>query len=39
MLSVVQLITVQRNTEMLQRALTLFDNQLNLAAVQDLPHV
>jgi flagellar basal-body rod protein FlgF len=39
MLSVVQLISVQRNTEMLQRALTLFDNQLNLAAVQDLPHV
>jgi flagellar basal-body rod protein FlgF/flagellar basal-body rod protein FlgG len=39
MLSVVQLISVQRSTEMLQRALTLFDNQLNLAAVQDLPHV
>jgi len=38
-LSIVQLIMAQRNTEMLQRALTLFDNQLNLAAVQDLPHV
>jgi flagellar basal-body rod protein FlgF len=38
-LSVVQLIMAQRNTEMLQRALTLFDNQLNLAAVQDIPHV
>jgi flagellar basal-body rod protein FlgF len=39
MASVVQLIAVQRNADMLQRALTLFDNQLNLAAVQDLPHV
>ncbi|HEY4904168.1 MAG TPA: flagellar hook basal-body protein [Candidatus Sulfotelmatobacter sp.] len=39
MVSVVQLITVQRNTEMLQRALTVLDSQLNLAAVQDLPHV
>jgi flagellar basal-body rod protein FlgF len=39
MASVVQLIAAQRNADMLQRALTLFDNQLNLAAVQDLPHV
>ncbi len=39
MQSVVELITVQRNTEMLQRALTVLDSQLNLAAVQDLPHV
>jgi flagellar basal-body rod protein FlgF len=37
--SVVQLITVQRNAEMLGRALTLFDSQLNQTAVQDLPRV
>lgn len=36
---VVQLITVQRNAEMMQRALTLFDGQLNQTAVQDLPRV
>ncbi|HVN18422.1 MAG TPA: flagellar basal-body rod protein FlgF [Dongiaceae bacterium] len=36
---VVQLITVQRNAEMMQRALTLFDSQLNQTAVQDLPRV
>lgn len=37
--SVVQLITVQRNAEMMQRALTLFDSQLNQTAVQDLPRI
>jgi flagellar basal-body rod protein FlgF len=37
--SVVQLITVQRNAEMLQRALTVFDTQFNQTAVQDLPRV
>lgn len=37
--SVVQLITVQRNAEMLQRALTVFDSQFNQTAVQDLPRV
>ncbi len=36
---VVQLITVQRKAEMMQRALTLFDSQLNQTAVQDLPRV
>jgi len=36
---VVQLITVQRNAEMMQRALTLFDTQFNQTAVQDLPRV
>ena len=36
---VVQLITVQRNAEMMQRALTLFDSQFNQTAVQDLPRV
>jgi len=36
---VVQLITVQRNAEMMQRALSLFDSQMNQTAVQDLPHV
>jgi flagellar basal-body rod protein FlgF len=36
---VVQLITVQRNTEMLARALSAFDSQLNQIAVQDLPKV
>jgi flagellar basal-body rod protein FlgF len=36
---VVQLITVQRNTEMLARALSAFDGQLNQIAVQDLPKV
>lgn len=36
---VVQLITVQRNTEMMARALTAFDSQLNQTAVQDLPKV
>ncbi len=36
---VVQLITIQRNAEMMQRALTLFDSQFNQTAVQDLPRV
>jgi flagellar basal-body rod protein FlgF len=36
---VVQLITIQRNAEMMQRALTLFDTQFNQTAVQDLPRV
>jgi len=36
---VVQLITIQRNAEMVQRALTLFDSQFNQTAVQDLPKV
>jgi len=35
----VQLISIQRNAEMMQRALTLFDSQLNLTAAQDLPRV
>lgn len=37
--SVVQLIGVQRSAEMMQRALTLFDNQFNQTAAQDLPRV
>ncbi|HUA16197.1 MAG TPA: flagellar basal-body rod protein FlgF [Verrucomicrobiae bacterium] len=37
--SVVQLITVQRNAEMMQRALSVFDSQFNQTAVQDLPRV
>ncbi len=36
---VVQLITVQRNTEMLSRALSALDGQMNQIAVQDLPKV
>lgn len=36
---VVQLITVQRNAEMMQRALSVFDSQFNQTAVQDLPKV
>jgi flagellar basal-body rod protein FlgF/flagellar basal-body rod protein FlgG len=36
---VVQLITIQRNAEMMQRALTLFDSQFNQIAAQDLPRV
>ncbi len=36
---VVQLITVQRNSEMLSRALSALDGQLNQIAVQDLPKV
>jgi len=36
---VVQLITIQRGAEMMQRALTLFDSQLNQTAAQDLPRV
>jgi flagellar basal-body rod protein FlgF len=36
---VVQLITVQRNAEMLSRALSALDGQLNQVAVQDLPKV
>jgi flagellar basal-body rod protein FlgF/flagellar basal-body rod protein FlgG len=36
---VVQLITIQRNAEMMQRALSLFDSQFNQTAVQDLPRV
>ncbi|MGA7694412.1 MAG: flagellar basal-body rod protein FlgF [Candidatus Sulfotelmatobacter sp.] len=37
--AVVQLITVQRNTEMLSRALSALDGQLNQVAAQDLPKV
>jgi flagellar basal-body rod protein FlgF len=37
--SVVQLLTVQRNAEMLGRAFTAIDGQLNQIAVQDLPKV
>ncbi len=37
--SVVELITVQRNAEMMQRALTVFDSEFNQTAVQDLPKV
>jgi flagellar basal-body rod protein FlgF/flagellar basal-body rod protein FlgG len=36
---VVQLISIQRNAEMMQRALSLFDSQLNQTATQDLPKV
>jgi flagellar basal-body rod protein FlgF len=36
---VVQLITVQRNTEMLSRVLSALDGQMNQIAVQDLPKV
>ncbi len=36
---VVQLIAIQRNAEMMQRALTVFDSQFNQTAVQDLPRV
>jgi len=36
---VVQLITIQRNAEMMQRALSAFDSQFNQTAVQDLPRV
>lgn len=36
---VVQLITIQRNAEMLQRALGMFDSQFNQTAAQDLPRV
>jgi len=37
--SVVALITIQRNAEMLGRALSVFDSQFNQTAVQDLPRV
>jgi flagellar basal-body rod protein FlgF/flagellar basal-body rod protein FlgG len=37
--SVVQLLGVQRNTEMLGRAVSAIDGQLNQTAVQDLPKV
>jgi flagellar basal body rod protein FlgG len=37
--AVVQLITVQRNAEMLARALSALDGQLNQVAVTDLPKV
>jgi flagellar basal-body rod protein FlgF/flagellar basal-body rod protein FlgG len=36
---VVQLITIQRNAEMMQRALSLFDSQFNQTAAQDLARV
>ena len=36
---VVELIAIQRNAEMMQRALTVFDSQFNQTAVQDLPKV
>lgn len=37
--SVVELIAVQRNAEMMQRALGAFDSEFNQTAVQDLPKV
>lgn len=37
--SVVQLITIQRSAEMMQRALSVFDSQFNQTAAQDLPRV
>jgi len=37
--SVVQLITIQRAADLMQRALTVFDSQFNQTAVQDLPRV
>jgi len=37
--AVVELITIQRNAEMMQRALSLFDSQMNQTAAQDLPRV
>lgn len=37
--AVVQLITVQRNTELLARAVSALDGQLNQTAVEDLPKV
>ncbi|HUO13785.1 MAG TPA: flagellar basal-body rod protein FlgF [Verrucomicrobiae bacterium] len=37
--SVVELITVQRAAEMMQRALSIFDTGFNQTAVQDLPRV
>ena len=37
--SVVQLIMVQRAAEMMQRALTMFHNDINKVATQDLPRV
>jgi len=37
--SVVQLIAVQRNAEMMQRALSIFDSQFNQTAVEELPKV
>jgi len=38
-MSVIELITVQRNAEMMQRALGEFDSVLNQTATQDLPRV
>jgi flagellar basal-body rod protein FlgF len=35
----VELIAIERNAEMMQRALSLFDSQLNQTAVSDLPKV
>jgi len=35
----VQLIMIQRNAEMMQRALSIFDSQFNQTAVEDLPKV
>ena len=37
--AVVELITIQRNAEMMQRALSLLDSQMNQTAAQDLPRV
>jgi flagellar basal-body rod protein FlgF len=35
----VQLITLQRNAEMMQRALSIFDSEFNQTAVTELPKV
>jgi flagellar basal-body rod protein FlgF len=37
--AVVDLITIQRNADLLARAMTVFDSQFNQTAVQDLPRV
>ena len=37
--AVVDLITIQRNADLLARAMSVFDTQFNQTAVQDLPRV
>jgi flagellar basal-body rod protein FlgF/flagellar basal-body rod protein FlgG len=37
--SMVELITAQRSTEMMQRALSMYNSEIDKTAVQDLPKV
>jgi flagellar basal-body rod protein FlgF/flagellar basal-body rod protein FlgG len=39
MMGIVQLVTAQRTAEMMQRALSMFNSEIDKTATQDLPKV